>query len=114
RPYTCSALPAASPTPRHPTRPPPPTSPPLPYPPLFRSEANNLAVIGLSLANPRGRHLVTTAIEHPSVLRSCEFLERVYGFEITTDRKSTRLNSSHVSISYAVFCLQKKKTHHVI
>src|SRR5699024_12084592 len=27
------------------------------------------------------------------------------------DRKSTRLNSSHVSISYAVFCLKKKKTH---
>ena len=26
------------------------------------------------------------------------------------DRKSTRLNSSHVSISYAVFCLKKKKT----
>src|SRR5699024_12236305 len=26
----------------------------------------------------------------------------------TTDRKSTRLNSSHVSISYAVFCLKKK------
>src|SRR3989442_71475 len=29
----------------------------------------------------------------------------------TRDRKSTRLNSSHVRISYAVFCLQKKKTH---
>src|SRR5437868_10553553 len=28
------------------------------------------------------------------------------------DRKSTRLNSSHVSISYAVFCLKKKKTVH--
>src|SRR6267142_5925497 len=27
----------------------------------------------------------------------------------TTDRKSTRLNSSHMSISYAVFCLKKKK-----
>src|SRR5690625_5790146 len=27
------------------------------------------------------------------------------------DRKSTRLNSSHVAISYAVFCLKKKKTH---
>src|SRR5690349_23239883 len=27
------------------------------------------------------------------------------------DRKSTRLNSSHVEISYAVFCLKKKKTH---
>src|SRR5260221_3212659 len=29
------------------------------------------------------------------------------------DRKSTRLNSSHTVISYAVFCLKKKKTHHV-
>src|SRR5690625_5340574 len=29
--------------------------------------------------------------------------------EISTDRKSTRLNSSHVAISYAVFCLKKKK-----
>src|SRR5438067_12200165 len=29
--------------------------------------------------------------------------------EIPVDRKSTRLNSSHVSISYAVFCLKKKK-----
>src|ERR1039458_10528048 len=28
----------------------------------------------------------------------------------TTDRKSTRLNSSHLGISYAVFCLKKKKT----
>src|SRR5437667_4816133 len=29
--------------------------------------------------------------------------------EPTTDRKSTRLNSSHITISYAVFCLKKKK-----
>src|SRR5438067_4886093 len=29
--------------------------------------------------------------------------------DVLTDRKSTRLNSSHVSISYAVFCLKKKK-----
>src|SRR5690606_42155248 len=29
----------------------------------------------------------------------------------TIDRKSTRLNSSHVKISYAVFCLKKKKQH---
>src|SRR5437868_12667047 len=31
-----------------------------------------------------------------------------------TDRKSTRLNSSHVSISYAVFCLKKKKKKHTL
>src|SRR5699024_11573124 len=30
-------------------------------------------------------------------------------YMLTRDRKSTRLNSSHVSISYAVFCLKKKK-----
>src|SRR5690606_39536639 len=30
---------------------------------------------------------------------------------VCTDRKSTRLNSSHVKISYAVFCLKKKKSH---
>src|SRR6267378_5994001 len=33
-----------------------------------------------------------------------------YRPSLTPDRKSTRLNSSHVEISYAVFCLKKKKT----
>src|SRR5690625_6444995 len=33
-------------------------------------------------------------------------------FEVVLDRKSTRLNSSHVAISYAVFCLKKKKQNH--
>src|SRR5207249_10137578 len=33
------------------------------------------------------------------------------GFSDILDRKSTRLNSSHVSISYAVFCLKKKNLH---
>src|SRR2546422_5365534 len=39
------------------------------------------------------------------------FLEplRLYGERVSTDRKSTRLNSSHGYISYAVFCLKKKK-----
>src|SRR5690348_17575597 len=35
--------------------------------------------------------------------------ETVGALEVTEDRKSTRLNSSHPSISYAVFCLKKKK-----
>src|SRR5690554_6416020 len=38
---------------------------------------------------------------------------RQSGYTFTTDRKSTRLNSSHVRISYAVFCLKKKKTKHI-
>src|SRR5574337_1743063 len=36
-------------------------------------------------------------------------LELQYGVKPSEDRKSTRLNSSHHSISYAVFCLKKKK-----
>src|SRR5256885_6920386 len=35
--------------------------------------------------------------------------QTVSGNEMDTDRKSTRLNSSHLVISYAVFCLKKKK-----
>src|SRR5699024_5537884 len=38
------------------------------------------------------------------------FLRRTAMWSVIIDRKSTRLNSSHVSISYAVFCLKKKKT----
>src|SRR5690625_1603453 len=34
----------------------------------------------------------------------------VIAYGLSEDRKSTRLNSSHVAISYAVFCLKKKKT----
>src|SRR3712207_8002707 len=36
-------------------------------------------------------------------------LTRCSSMVVTTDRKSTRLNSSHANISYAVFCLKKKK-----
>ncbi|WP_125100821.1 aminotransferase class V-fold PLP-dependent enzyme, partial [Leucobacter chromiireducens] len=53
---------------------------------LFTSggtEANALAVTGLALARPRGKHLVVSAIEHSSVLESARFLERVFGFELT-------------------------------
>src|SRR5688572_33392667 len=41
---------------------------------------------------------------------TCVFhTEAVRGYDIAEDRKSTRLNSSHSQISYAVFCLKKKK-----
>src|SRR5690625_5666274 len=44
-----------------------------------------------------------------SRLLGADLLERL-GVGPMTDRKSTRLNSSHVAISYAVFCLKKKKS----
>src|SRR5690606_39618596 len=42
--------------------------------------------------------------------RVADLLGDAQGFLRILDRKSTRLNSSHVKISYAVFCLKKKKT----
>ena len=47
------------------------------------TEADNLAIKGIALATPRGRHIVTTPIEHEAVLESCEYLRRQHGFEIT-------------------------------
>src|SRR5699024_11467935 len=38
------------------------------------------------------------------------FADHIHHLLVFLDRKSTRLNSSHVSISYAVFCLKKKST----
>src|SRR5690606_40637999 len=101
--------------PRPPTR-----SSPFPYPPLFRSEPDeghrvksaealhhqvadllrgDLALAGaLELAHDATHHAVDAlGIDLPLPER-----------HLHRDRKSTRLNSSHVKISYAVFCLKKK------
>ncbi|MCI2959267.1 cysteine desulfurase [Agromyces atrinae] len=45
------------------------------------TEADNLAIKGIALASTRGRHLVTTRIEHDAVLESVDYLVRVHGFE---------------------------------
>lgn len=47
------------------------------------TEGANTAVKGIALAAPRGRHVVTSAIEHEAVLESCRYLERFHGFEVT-------------------------------
>src|SRR2546427_6171163 len=75
----------------------PPRSTLFPYTTLFRSGYNgrNLAY-GLGLP----------ALE-PSILGS--FIALLGNLNRLLDRKSTRLNSSHSQISYAVFCLKKKK-----
>src|SRR5690348_18204507 len=57
----------------------------------------------LSQPSPSG------SIGPPSSSGNRSRISRCASAESTTDRKSTRLNSSHPSISYAVFCLKKKK-----
>ena len=47
------------------------------------TEADNLAIKGIALGAPRGRHLITTAIEHEAVLESCDYLRRLHGFTVT-------------------------------
>src|SRR5437870_9073266 len=69
---------------------PPPRSTLFPYTTLFRSQ------IGGNLAP-----------ELMEAVRVVQDPDDTHGFH--QDRKSTRLNSSHVAISYAVFCLKKKK-----
>src|SRR5436309_12284402 len=73
----------------------PPRSTLFPYTTLFRSRE-------------RERALVRSGVE-PQCLDPRELAAPDH-LDPGTDRKSTRLNSSHVKISYAVFCLKKKKT----
>lgn len=47
------------------------------------TEAANLAIKGLALATPRGKHLVTAPTEHEAVLESLSFLQRAHGFEVS-------------------------------
>src|SRR2546422_7120914 len=77
----------------------PPRSTLFPYTTLFRSLAR------LHAGNPPRPCKVVHAIEAQAQERS-----KLFRFDETErDRKSTRLNSSHGYISYAVFCLKKKK-----
>lgn len=48
------------------------------------SESNSYAIKGFALANAtRGKHIITTCVEHSSILHSCEQLEETFGFRIT-------------------------------
>src|SRR3712207_7288877 len=79
----------------------PPRSTLFPYTTLFRSMSRELL-----------EFLARSLVEHPEQVR-VEELEEDDGTLVlelsVADRKSTRLNSSHANISYAVFCLKKKK-----
>src|SRR3712207_7717536 len=81
----------------------PPRSTLFPYTTLFRSWCalgGRLGVLGCDALRRRSRP--------PSVFLGA-WARALTGAEDNRDRKSTRLNSSHANISYAVFCLKKKK-----
>src|SRR3712207_7330717 len=78
----------------------PPRSTLFPYTTLFRSR----------LRGPGSPRVLGPAREQPRGDRAGQHEQRRRGSgRRELDRKSTRLNSSHANISYAVFCLKKKK-----
>src|SRR3712207_8899267 len=90
----------------------PPRSTLFPYTTLFRSLDKPLSEIKLQqgvTTEVLGNCGMTPApFSKPNLDLLRSYVEPVLGL---TDRKSTRLNSSHANISYAVFCLKKKISH---
>src|SRR5258707_9982397 len=76
----------------------PPRSTLFPYTTLFRSRRIMMFLQSLNVGHMRAQRIFKTYGD-----RAVEIIKE------NPDRKSTRLNSSHANISYAVFCLKKKK-----
>src|SRR5256886_8811429 len=97
----------------------PPRSTLFPYTTLFRSESASLTVNFTVTSRLAGGQAAVNATAHPLVALfsappcpAGSFISAIF-WQPAGDRKSTRLNSSHSQISYAVFCLKKKKNHSV-
>src|SRR3712207_7844522 len=90
----------------------PPRSTLFPYTTLFRSEQVGVELDQVVLVGPADRRAIDQLV---GVGRLERLAERELAIVVlhhvveALDRKSTRLNSSHANISYAVFCLKKKK-----
>src|SRR3712207_7191873 len=83
----------------------PPRSTLFPYTTLFRSgTARPMLPTLMARAAPKGVFLIASATGRAMAMPMAS--------AATEDRKSTRLNSSHANISYAVFCLKKKNKIH--
>src|SRR3712207_8614408 len=88
----------------------PPRSTLFPYTTLFRSTAGYKLLSGRNQqAGVRHRECAKMA---PTIFCPQKVFQQAPRFVKLEDRKSTRLNSSHANISYAVFCLKKKKGQH--
>src|SRR5256886_8799520 len=92
----------------------PPRSTLFPYTPLFRSKTSFRAGYGIAYERNFG-NVTFNVIQNPpnygviGIAAADVGLPFLPIFTDNADRKSTRLNSSHSQISYAVFCLKKKK-----
>src|SRR5689334_24017667 len=84
----------------------PPRSPLFPYTTLFRSTVGAIDTAGYTHTITIGSYYSDLHVTGDFVIAPTATVEAMTKSPV--DRKSTRLNSSHSSISYAVFCLKKK------
>src|SRR3712207_7083104 len=84
----------------------PPRSTLFPYTTLFRSD---LGLDPDEIARPQIEASCVRRMD-PQRVRVCDLVQPLGIGAARVDRKSTRLNSSHANISYAVFCLKKKRS----
>src|SRR5256885_8868644 len=94
----------------------PPRSTLFPYTPLFRSTsqlepAGSCIPLTQSKSRKFSLRVVESILFEPQAAKIEMRFDQI-AVELQRDRKSTRLNSSHLVISYAVFCLKKKKVPH--
>src|SRR3712207_7957147 len=84
----------------------PPRSTLFPYTTLFRSKLK----LFCSAEHPESLRFLSLGLHHLFPRRAPRQKPQIFPRQVhLLDRKSTRLNSSHANISYAVFCLKKKK-----
>src|SRR3712207_6880664 len=88
----------------------PPRSTLFPYTTLFRS-VRQPRPGGLQLLQPEPGRAARSAERRRELDHGQVGVARAHAQAVEQDRKSTRLNSSHANISYAVFCLKKKDKH---
>src|SRR5256885_5425914 len=93
----------------------PPRSTLFPYTTLFRSPIRGLTVVDLIVHVDEAHAGLNQATgEQQALAQRGPSVAVAQGGVLLRDRKSTRLNSSHLVISYAVFCLKKKKINQIL
>src|SRR2546426_8752819 len=95
----------------------PPSSTLFPYSTLFRSLFYRLHVVNIEVPPLRQRiddlPLLTGHFLQQAAQRTGRPVKRLHPDLLRRDRKTTRLDSSHLVISYTVFCLKKKKKQNI-
>src|SRR5256885_11712647 len=82
--------------------------------PIWKIDVLDVGIRNLGVVAIMALQLAGVVIARQIEIVQSRYDSVVHNLNNVRDRKSTRLNSSHLVISYAVFCLKKKKTSHLL